>query len=132
MEAFLRLFALAVYLTIGTWLAYRWVVSISGHESGWKRNLGKFSFVFVWWAGAFILGFIQTRISVAYFDPADFPDDRGLSAEVAFDGVGNNVTALFLGWIFPLICIAIAEKFEPEPAAGSDAGPAGESSTRGS
>ncbi len=112
MEATLRLTSLIVFLIIGTCLAHRWVVSPSVHTSKLKRTSGLFAFVLVCWIGALVLGNIQTRISIAYFDPADFPGDRGLTAGVAYDGVGNNVFALFFGWIFAPICIALAYLFK--------------------
>lgn len=105
MEAILRLSSLATFLIVGSWLAHRWVVSVPEHGSRTNKRFHMIAFVIVCWIGVFILGSIQTRISIAYFDATDFPEDRGLPAEVAYDGVGNNVFALFFGWIFVLICI---------------------------
>jgi len=116
METLLRILSLGTYLTIGSWLAFRWIVSPSNLSSGVKKNISKLSFILVCWIGAFILGSIQTQISVAYFDPSDFPGDKGLPAEVAYDSVGNNAFALLFGWIFAPICIVIAKLFKQKQA----------------
>ncbi len=112
MEASLRIASLIIYLALGTVLAYRWVVAPSVNSSKTNNKLGFILFILVSWIGAFILGQYQTRISVEYFDPADFPEDRGLPATVAYDGVGNNVFALFFGWIFAFICLGLAKLFK--------------------
>ena len=88
------------------------MVSTRGDGSEQRGSGGKITFIIVAWIGAFVLGAIQTRISIAYFNPADFPEDRGLPAEVAYGGVGNNVFTLFFGWLLALICIGIANLFK--------------------
>jgi uncharacterized membrane protein YeaQ/YmgE (transglycosylase-associated protein family) len=112
METQLRLLSLIIYLILGTVLAYRWVVSPPRKSSKQKRSSGLIMFFICCWIGAFILGNYQTKISIAYFDPSDFPGDKGLTAEFAYDGVGNNVFAIFFGWIFAPICIALAKLFK--------------------
>ena len=116
MEVALRVLSLAIYLIVGSLLAYRWVVSTRGDGSDTRRSISKIAFVIVAWIGVFVLGAFQARISIAYFDPSDFPEDRGLPAEVTYDGVGNNVFALFFGWVLVLICIGIAKVFKPKQA----------------
>ena len=108
MEVTLRILSLAVYLIAGTWLAYRWVFSTRGDGSVKCSRSNKILFILVAWIGVFALGAIQTQISVAYFNPADFQEDRGLTAEAANDVVAINVLALFFGWILALVCLGIA------------------------
>ena len=112
MEATLRVFSLVINLIVVSLLAYRWV--ILSHDDELKKRGKKITFIIVAWAGVFALGTIQTRISIAYFNPADFPEDLGLPADVAYDSVGNNVFALFFGLILVLTCIGIAKLFKPK------------------
>ena len=116
MEVALRILSLVVYLIAGSWLASAWLVSARTHGASKSKTGRKITFVIVCWIGAIILGAIQTRISIEGFDPADFPEDRGLPADVAYDGVGNNVFALCFGWVLGLACVGIAKLFSPSRA----------------
>ncbi len=108
MEVILRVLSLVVYLALGSWLADRWVVAMRGE--GWRKRGGFVAFVLVAWIGVFVLGWIQDQISIAYFDPEKFSDERGLSGEVVHDGVGSNVVALTFGWVLVCLCIGIAKR----------------------
>jgi len=112
METLLRIISLIIYFVLGTFLAYRWVVAPSAKSSKINNKLGLVLCILVCWTGVFILGQYQTRISIEYFDSADFPEDKGLSATIAYDGVGNTMFALFFGWILAFICIGLAKLFK--------------------
>jgi hypothetical protein len=109
METPLRVLSLLIYLILGIALAYRWVVSrpISNHKG--KRYISSRLYFICCWLGAFILSGVQTKISQIYFDPLDFPGDKGITADVVYDGTGNNAFVLFFGWIFAPIFIGIAK-----------------------
>jgi hypothetical protein len=111
MEIILRLFSLALYLAVGSWLAFRWVLSTTERDSRLKKTLGVISFVVACWVGAYIWGNIQTRISILFFNPENHPHDVGLTGEAMHDGVGLNILVLFFGWVFAPICFALAGQF---------------------
>lgn len=114
MEFVLRVTALLGYLLIGSWLAWRQVLSVRQSKAGAGQSSGVIGFVLICWLGAFLLGWVQDRISIAFFDPADFSEDQGVPAEVAHDGTGNHAFALLFGWALAPVCLGLAKLFGPK------------------
>lgn len=99
MELSLRLLALAVYLSLGILFTYRWVTHPPISLQRYPRWLRVATLFVISWLGIFTLAHFQNEISILYFDPDDFPEDRGLSATIAYDGSGNNVISFLFGWL---------------------------------
>lgn len=104
--------ALLAYICTCSVLAWHLVVSPSSTSRKIPTPVRQIALLLICWAGALVLAQVVTQISIHYFDPADFPEDRGLTAEAAYDGVGNNVFAVFLGWIFYPLSLSIARVFK--------------------
>ena len=112
MEISLRVLSLIIYAILGLTLAYRWIVTLPSDCSKKHRYLATRFYFVLCWAGAFILANYQSKISQMYFDPLDFPGDRGVTADVVYDGTGNGALALFFGWIFAPLFIVIARRIK--------------------
>lgn len=108
MKIFLLLAPLLILLLLGTLLARRWVTNPSSKSKRSHQSVRFIALILVCWAGTIPAGNTQTQVSIMYFDPADYPGDKGLTADIVYDGVGNNVASLFFGWIIGPICVGLA------------------------
>lgn len=104
--------ALLVYLCTCSVLAWHLIVSPFSISRKIPNPVRQVALLLTCWAGALFLAQVITRISIHYFDPADFPGDKGITADVVYDGVGNNVFAMLFGWVFYPISLSIAGFFK--------------------
>lgn len=99
-------------ITLGSLLAWRWVFRPTAKPqkySGWFRHI---SLLIVCWAGSLIVANLGTLICRLTFDPADFPGDKGLTAEMAYTGDHNLLFVILFGWVFYPISLSIAGLFK--------------------
>ncbi|SHK40808.1 hypothetical protein SAMN02745181_3746 [Rubritalea squalenifaciens DSM 18772] len=97
-----------VLFTLCTSLALRWQVRQSPETGLHLRALSWPAYFTVCLLATYATMNWGTRISQWTFDPADFPGDKGITAEFAYSGDTNPMFAILFSPFVAFLCRAIA------------------------
>lgn len=113
MNHFLQIILLLVFIVLGVLFAIRWVVAPPPRIQKFPRWFRMMTLILCCWFGTFVFFAAGRKVGYLVNDGVAYDEGAEVPYDVMYDGVGDNILALFLGWasgpIFLVIGKAIAK-----------------------
>ena len=97
-----------IFICLGVFFAKRWLVVPPLSLIKFPRSLRVFLFLLLCWVGTFVVSAVANKIGFLVSDGIAYDEGMEVPYDVIYDGVGDNVVNLFLGWSSGLVFWGIA------------------------
>ena len=109
MNHFIQIIPLLAFGILGVFFAIRWVVAPPPRIRKFPRWFRRLTLFLCCWLATFVFFAAGRKIGYLVNDGVAYDEGAEVPYDVMYDGVGDNILALFLGWATGPIFLAVGK-----------------------